>query len=187
MPLKTLLLASVDVARVQTVVSHYKSTKSLEVALVNFLKGCYEKGITDNVYSPHDFRHLYACNLYNETKDIVKVSTALNHSNIAVTDTYITALKRNSPIKTKTKIVSPSVDELEKVAFPSIDEYDRILTKYRTYHNKNVNIILDTLYFIARYKLAVSDFHIATLQNNTVDVEVFNKGFFVLLQLQIKK
>ena len=101
---QTLLLASVDLASLHNVNNHYKSTKSLEVALVNFLKGCYEKGITDNVYSPHDFRHLYACNLYNETKDIVKVSTALNHSNIAVTDTYITALKRNSPIKTKTKV-----------------------------------------------------------------------------------
>jgi integrase len=99
---QTILFESRDIERLKLVIRHYKTNDSLQVSLVNFLKKCYEQGLADNAYSPYDFRHLYACNLYKTTKNIVRVSTALNHSNIAVTDTYITDLKRNIGIETRT-------------------------------------------------------------------------------------
>jgi integrase len=111
-----------------------------------------------------DFRHLYACNLYKTTKDIVRVSTALNHSNIAITDTYITDLKRNISIETRT-------NEL----VPSISEYNRILTKYKAYRKTDINTTLDALYFISRYGLETYDFYTTkTYAGNTVQLE---RGF----------
>jgi integrase len=92
---QSLLCESIDVEKFKNVASRYKDTKSLEVNLIKFLKKCHARGPTTNAYSPHDFRHLYACNLYKQDKDIIQVSVALNHSNIAVTDTYISNLKRN--------------------------------------------------------------------------------------------
>jgi hypothetical protein len=41
--------------------SHYRTSEGLEVTLNNFLKKCYEQGLTDNAYSPYGFRHLYTC------------------------------------------------------------------------------------------------------------------------------
>jgi site-specific recombinase XerD len=146
---QTFVFNSIDIERLKTVVSRYKTTKALEVALIRILKKCYEQGLTDNAYSPHDFRHLFACKLYKETKDIVRVSTALNHSNLSVTDIYITALKK---------------DGLDDFPSPSLDDYNRIITKYRTYHEMDSNIFLDALYFISRYDIRISDFHIATIE-----------------------
>jgi site-specific recombinase XerD len=117
---KTIHFESRDIERLERVARYYKTRESLEVNLINFLKKCYEKGITDNAYSPHDFRHLFACNFYKTTKDIVGLSVILNHTSIAVTDTYLTDLKRNIGNETRT----------EECFVPSISEYNKILTKY---------------------------------------------------------
>ena len=52
----------------------------------------YEAGLLRDEFSPHDFRHYYATELYKATKDIRKVQVALGHSNIAITDTYLRGL-----------------------------------------------------------------------------------------------
>lgn len=43
--------------------------------------------------TPHDFRHYFAIQLYKKTKDVLLVSQALGHSNIATTDIYLQSLK----------------------------------------------------------------------------------------------
>ena len=45
-----------------------------------------------NQPTPHDFRHYFAKQLYEKTKSVVAVKTALGHSNIAITDTYLNSL-----------------------------------------------------------------------------------------------
>lgn len=45
-----------------------------------------------NQPTPHDFRHYFAKQLYEKTRSVVAVKTALGHSNIAITDTYLNSL-----------------------------------------------------------------------------------------------
>jgi len=53
----------------------------------------YDKGLINYKYSPHDLRHVFACKLYKETKDIYLVSRRLNHSSISITEAYLKGLK----------------------------------------------------------------------------------------------
>jgi site-specific recombinase XerD len=162
---QTLLFDNIDIERLNTVVSRYKTTQSLDAMLIKFLKKCYEKGLTANAYSPHDFRHLYACKLYKETKDIVQVSIALNHSVPSITDVYLEGLKKNGELET-------TKDSLDRLPIPTLDDYNRIITKYRTYHEIDSNTALDALYFIAKYDFEISHFHIAKIkENNSVEIE----------------
>lgn len=55
-------------------------------------KKLIEAGKLSTRFSPHDFRHFYATELYKATKDVRKVQIALGHSNIAITDTYLRGL-----------------------------------------------------------------------------------------------
>jgi hypothetical protein len=47
-----------EIKRLKAVVSRYKTTQSLEIALTTFLKKCYKQGLTDKTYSPNAFRRL---------------------------------------------------------------------------------------------------------------------------------
>jgi hypothetical protein len=157
---QTIAFESRDIGRLKSVTRHYKTRECLEVSLINFLKKCHKQGLTDNAYSPHDFRHLFACNFYKTTKDIVGLSVILNHTSIAVTDTYITDLKRSGN-ETRT---------IELV--PSISEYNQILTKYKAYRKIDINTALDALYFISRYEVEIDDFYTTkTYAGNTVQLE----------------
>lgn len=55
-------------------------------------KRLYEKGLISNAYSCHDFRHYFAITEYNKDHDIYRVSKALNHSSIAITERYLKGL-----------------------------------------------------------------------------------------------
>jgi hypothetical protein len=60
---QTILFESRDIDRLKRVTRHYKTRECLEVYLIHFLEKCYKQGLTDNAYSPQDFRHLYTCGL----------------------------------------------------------------------------------------------------------------------------
>ena len=68
------------------------SAKKIQNEIMNAGKKLVSQGKLSTVFSPHDFRHYYATELYKATKDIRKVQIALGHSNIAVTDTYLRGL-----------------------------------------------------------------------------------------------
>ena len=65
---------------------------------INYLlKKAYEKGAVLEVYSAHDFRHAFAMNFYNKTRDIAELSGKLGHSQISTTETYLESrLKKES-------------------------------------------------------------------------------------------
>jgi len=44
------------------------------------------------LYSVHDLRHAFAVRLYQETRDVYAVKTALTHANVSVTETYLRSL-----------------------------------------------------------------------------------------------
>ena len=66
--------------------------RKVENEIMNAGKKLVAQNKLSTVFSPHDFRHYYATQLYKSTKDIRKVQVALGHSNIAVTDTYLRGL-----------------------------------------------------------------------------------------------
>jgi integrase/recombinase XerD len=43
-------------------------------------------------YSPHDYRHRFAANLYYQTRDVLAVQEALGHASLEVTQIYLTGL-----------------------------------------------------------------------------------------------
>jgi hypothetical protein len=49
---QTISFESRDIERLKLVIRHYKTREYLVVSLNNFLKKCYEQGLTDNAYSP---------------------------------------------------------------------------------------------------------------------------------------
>lgn len=49
----------------------------------------FAEGAIRHSYSAHDFRHMYAMQLYQKTRDIYLVSRKLGHSNTAVTEIYL--------------------------------------------------------------------------------------------------
>lgn len=68
------------------------SSKKIQNEIMNAGKKLVSQGKLSTVFSPHDFRHFYATELYKTTKDIRKVQIALGHTNIAITDTYLRGL-----------------------------------------------------------------------------------------------
>jgi hypothetical protein len=75
------------------------SAKNLESRVDRFFTRTWQRGIVNHKYSVHKIRHFFACDLYRKTRDMVKVSVALNHSNAAVTGTCFTSLKKESNVK----------------------------------------------------------------------------------------
>ena len=43
-------------------------------------------------YSPHDYRHRFAANLYRQTRDVFAVQKALGRASLAVTQVYLAGL-----------------------------------------------------------------------------------------------
>jgi len=69
------------------------SIGALKVRIIRATRKLYKAGKINAPYSVHDFRHYYAINNYKQDKDIYKLSKMLDHSNIAITQTYLKSLK----------------------------------------------------------------------------------------------
>jgi len=69
------------------------STGTLKVRIIRATQKLCNAGIINAPYSAHDFRHYFAINNYKQDKDIYKLSKMLDHSNIAITQTYLKSLK----------------------------------------------------------------------------------------------
>ena len=52
----------------------------------------HAEGKLKAAYSAHDLRHAFAVRLYQETRDVYAVKTALAHANVTVTETYLRGL-----------------------------------------------------------------------------------------------
>jgi integrase len=65
---------------------------TLEKRIVRAIEKLYKAGKVKGVYSPHDFRHLYAVTEYRKDKDIHRVSKLLGHASILVTENYLKGL-----------------------------------------------------------------------------------------------
>ena len=71
--------------------SEWQSAKAQ--SLFNYhISKMYDAGLISTRFSCHDFRHHYAVKLYKETKDIIAVQIALNHSSVTITETYLKEL-----------------------------------------------------------------------------------------------
>ena len=55
-------------------------------------KRLYEAGELRDRFSVHDLRHAFAVRLYQATRDVYQVKTALGHVNVAVTERYLKSL-----------------------------------------------------------------------------------------------
>ena len=62
---------------------------NVEIVLKRITRELKEKGKIRYAYTPHDFRHFFACTFYQESKDIVKLCRMLGHSTINITDIYL--------------------------------------------------------------------------------------------------
>jgi len=69
------------------------STGALKVRIIRATQKLYKAGKINAPYSAHDFRHYYAVSNYKQEKDIFKLSKLLDHTNIAITQNYLKALK----------------------------------------------------------------------------------------------
>jgi site-specific recombinase XerD len=69
------------------------STNAIKLRVYRATMKLYERGLIKSPYSAHDFRHYYAVSEYKRDKDIYKLSKLLDHSNIAITQTYLKSLK----------------------------------------------------------------------------------------------
>jgi len=52
----------------------------------------FKAGMIKSKYSVHDLRHLFAITEYKKDKDIYRLKTLLNHSTIAITESYLKGL-----------------------------------------------------------------------------------------------
>ncbi|MDR0977822.1 MAG: hypothetical protein LBL71_02150 [Endomicrobium sp.] len=73
----------------------YKGIKSntLEHRIRGGIKKLYKAGEVSYIYSCHDFRHYYAKEEYERTKDIYRVSKLLSHTSVTITEGYLRSLK----------------------------------------------------------------------------------------------
>ena len=71
------------------------STNALKLRIYRATMKLQKQGMIRAAYSAHDFRHYFAVSEYQKDKDIYKLSKLLDHSNIAITETYLKALKYN--------------------------------------------------------------------------------------------
>jgi len=69
------------------------STGALKVRIIRATQKLHKQGKINAPYSAHDFRHYFAVSNYLQDKDIYRLSKLLDHSNIAITQTYLKALK----------------------------------------------------------------------------------------------
>jgi site-specific recombinase XerD len=69
------------------------STNALKLRIYRATMKLQKEGKIRSAYSAHDFRHYFAVSEYQKDKDIYKLSKMLDHSNIAITETYLKSLK----------------------------------------------------------------------------------------------
>jgi site-specific recombinase XerD len=69
------------------------TTNALKLRIYRQTQKLVKAGKINSAYSGHDFRHYYAVSEYKKDKDIYKLSKLLDHSNIAITETYLKTLK----------------------------------------------------------------------------------------------
>jgi site-specific recombinase XerD len=68
------------------------TTNALKLRIYRATTKLYREGKIKAAYSAHDFRHYFAVSEYQKDKDIYKLSKLLDHSNIAITETYLKGL-----------------------------------------------------------------------------------------------
>jgi site-specific recombinase XerD len=69
------------------------TTNALKLRIYRATMKLQKQGKIKSAYSAHDFRHFYAISEYQKDKDIYKLSKLLDHSNIAITESYLKSLK----------------------------------------------------------------------------------------------
>jgi integrase len=84
------LLKQVGMARYRPF--HEIAKVTLQGALRRFVVELVRRGILRHPYSAHDFRHLFALRIYQETGDVYAVNEALGHATVAVTEVYLSGL-----------------------------------------------------------------------------------------------
>jgi site-specific recombinase XerC len=72
------------------------TTNALKLRIYRQTMKLYDEGKIRAAYSAHDFRHYFAVTEYQKDKDIYRVSKLLDHSNIAITETYLRSLNITS-------------------------------------------------------------------------------------------
>jgi site-specific recombinase XerC len=70
----------------------HTNANALERIIGYYIGKLYKAGKIRTAFSCHDFRHAYAVAEYQKDKDIYRVKNLLNHSSIAVTDSYLRSL-----------------------------------------------------------------------------------------------
>lgn len=70
----------------------FRSTLQWQHLFQEHITKMYKAGLIREEYSPHDFRHFFATELYKATKDIKAVQRALNHASVGITDIYLKGL-----------------------------------------------------------------------------------------------
>jgi site-specific recombinase XerD len=68
------------------------NANALERRINNHIRKLYQAKKITAAFSAHDFRHFFAVEQYKKKKDIYRLSMLLNHSNIAITQTYLRGL-----------------------------------------------------------------------------------------------
>lgn len=69
------------------------TTNALKLRIYRATMKLCKEGKIRAAYSAHDFRHFFAVSEYQKDKDIYKLSKLLDHSNIAITETYLKSMK----------------------------------------------------------------------------------------------
>jgi site-specific recombinase XerD len=69
------------------------TTNALKLRIYRQTSKLHNAGKIQSAYSAHDFRHYFAVSEYQKDKDIYKLSKLLDHTNIAITETYLRSLK----------------------------------------------------------------------------------------------
>jgi len=69
------------------------STNALKLRIYRATSKLHKSGKIRSAYSAHDFRHFFAVSEYEKDRDIYKLSKLLDHSNIAITESYLKSLK----------------------------------------------------------------------------------------------
>jgi integrase len=69
------------------------TTNAIKLRVLRATQKLQKEGIIKSAYSAHDFRHYFAVSEYKIDKDIYKLSKLLDHSNIAITETYLRSFK----------------------------------------------------------------------------------------------
>jgi integrase len=69
------------------------TTNALKIRVLRAMQKLQKQGFIKSAYSAHDFRHYFAVSEYKVDKNIYKLSKLLDHSNIAITETYLRSIK----------------------------------------------------------------------------------------------